>query len=308
MATTVALDRVTSLAIEPGAQLVVDGLVTTSLDGSVFDAATLFDLDAGGFRIAEQRAGHEYALAATGRPGIACATAAVATPCLVPRIGALAHERLRTQGELAATLHGGVVIEQVVLPPSPASADLTSTLAVTSALLIIGAALGLALTSLRRRARSALGRVRTAARDALRATRGDATLQRVRREIDAMLARARVLEAARRACLGRLSTIDRVTLDRKRDAHARSTSPDAAETLAWLTAEQAEVERLESDLSSSVLGLQRLESALRVVSMRVREHRGTRARIARNDPADVAAAELELRDAARAEAEHAVAR
>ena len=123
-----------------------------------------------------------------------------------------------------------------------------------------------------------------------------------------MLARARELDDARRACARRLARIDRATLDRKRDAYARSTSPEAAETLAWLTAEQAEAERLESDLSSSVLGLQRIESALRVVTLRVREHRGTRARIAHHDPVDAAATELHLRDEAEREAEHALGR
>ena len=119
--------------------------------------------------------------------------------------------------------------------------------------------------------------------------------------------RARVtsrLRARRARGASRASTAP--ALDRKRDAYARSSSPEAAETLAWLTAECAEAERLESDLSSSMLGLQRIESALRVVTLRVREHRGTRARVARHDPVDGAAAELHLRDEARAEADRAI--
>ncbi len=122
-----------------------------------------------------------------------------------------------------------------------------------------------------------------------------------------MLARACDLDRARVACERRLARIDRAALDRKRDAFARSGAPEAAEALAWLTAEQAEAERLASDLSSSVVGLQRIESALRVVTLRVREHRGTRARIARHDPVDAAAAELALRDEASAEADRAAA-
>jgi hypothetical protein len=122
-----------------------------------------------------------------------------------------------------------------------------------------------------------------------------------------MLARAVDLDAARRACAARLARIDRASLERRREATARSTSPDAAETLAWLTAEQAEAERLQSDLSSSILGMDRIESALRVVVLRAREHRGTRARVA-GDAVDGAALELALRDEAMVEVEQVVGR
>jgi hypothetical protein len=305
MSTPVALDRVTSLALDPGAEVVVQGLVTTSLDGSSFDAVTLFDLPGGGLRVVEQH-GHEYGLVSNGQPGTACAAAGVGSPCLAPRMAALAHERLRTQGELASTLHGGIELERVLAPPPPATPDVTGAVAAGGVVVLLALALGLAIAWLRGRARSALGRVHAAARDALRATRGDTTLDRVRAEVLRMVARARELDAARRACTKRLSRIDRTALDRKRDAYARSSSPGAADTLAWLTAERAEAERLESDLSSSVLGLQRLESALRVVTLRAREHRGTRARIASRDPAEAAAVELQLREEARAEAERAI--
>jgi hypothetical protein len=159
---------------------------------------------------------------------------------------------------------------------------------------------------LRRRSRTALGRVRAAGRVALRAIQGDTSLDRLRSEVRSMLARAHELDDARRACARRLSHIDRGALDRKRDAYARSSSPEAAETLVWLTAEQAEAERLDSDLASSVLGLQRIESALRVVTLRVREDRGTRARIAHHDPVDAAASELHIRDEARREADRTI--
>jgi hypothetical protein len=95
--------------------------------------------------------------------------------------------------------------------------------------------------------------------------------------------------------------MDRTALERRREACARSSSPEAGEALTWLTAECAEAARLESDLASSVVGLERIESALRVVALRTREHRGTRARIAKNDPVDALALELELREEARAE-------
>lgn len=305
MATPVALDWVTSLALDPGARVVLQGLVTTSLDGSSFDAVTLFNLPEGGLRVAEQH-GHEIVLASNGQPGTACTAAGVGSPCLAPRLAALAHERLRTQGELASTLRGAIQLERVVAPPPPVTPDLGGKVAAGGIAVLLALGLGLAIAWLQRRARTALGRVCAAARDALRATRGDSTLDRVRREVHGMVARAKELDAARRACARRLSGVDRAALDRKRDAYARSSSPEAAETLAWLTAERAEAERLESDLSSSLLGLQRLESALRVVTLRVREHRGTRARIASRDPADAAAVELQLRDEARAEAERAI--
>ena len=322
MTTSLPLDRATSLALDPGAQVVVRGLVTTSVDGSSFDPAMqwdglspgasrpggLFDLPSGGLRIVEQHAErHEYVLASTGSVGPSCAAVGVASPCLVPRLASLAHERLRTQGELAATLHGGVEVEGVIAAPVPGVAPETVGKAVVVGVLMVAVGFSLLLVRwLRRRSQSALGRVRAASRVALRAIRGDTSLDRLRSEVRSMLTRAHELDEARRACARRLSHIDRGALDRKRDAYARSSSPEAAETLAWLTAEQAEAERLESDLSSSVLGLQRIESALRVVTLRVREDRGTRARIAHHDPVDAAADELHLRDEARREADHAI--
>ena len=105
-----------------------------------------------------------------------------------------------------------------------------------------------ALVLRRRRAQSALGRVRAAAREAIEATRRDPTLERVRAQVHAMLARAEQLDQARRACAARLVRIDRGNLERRREAMARSSSPEAAEALAWLTAECAEAERLQSDL------------------------------------------------------------
>jgi hypothetical protein len=260
----------------------------------------LFDLASGGLRLVEQHPErHEYVLASSGDAGVACASAGVPSPCLVPRVASLAHERLKTQGELLATLHGGVELDGVIAAPLPLVAPATLARASVAGVLVLAVVLSLLLVRWpHRRSRTALGRVRAAARVALRALRGDTSSDRLRSEIRAMLVRAHELDEARRACARRLSRIDRGALDRKRDAYARSTSPEAAETLAWLTAEQAEAERLESDLSSSVLGLQRIESALRVVTLRVREDRGTRARIGRGDPVDAAAAELRIRDEA----------
>jgi hypothetical protein len=221
----------------------------------------------------------------------------------VPRLAELAHERLKTSAELAKTLSGGIELEGVVMPTAPWIAP-----PVASALSgFAGVALAIACTwalvaGRRRRARSPLGRVRAAAGEALRATRRDPTLDRVRVQVHAMVSRAEQLDGVRAACAARLRRIDRAALEHRRDAVARSTSPDAAETLAWLTAECAEAERLRGDLASARLGLERIESALRVVCLRAREGRGTRARIAR-DPVDAAALELSLRDEASLEVE-----
>lgn len=321
MATPVALDRVTALALAPGGEVVVVGVVRTSRDGSSFDAVMqadglspgalraggLFDLAAGGLRVVAQRPDlHEYTLTPTGSPGSACVAAGVGTPCLVPRLGELAHERLMTATELATTMTGTMEVAGIVVPPLPlVSPETGRGLGLAALVALAGALAWLALSVLRRRARTALGRVRSAAREALRATRRDPSLGRVRQEVRAMMARAQHLEASRRACTARLSRIDRASLERRREAAARSSSPDAADALSWLTAECAEAERLRSDLASCVLGLARIESALRVVALRARPGRGTRARVAVVDPVDAAAMELALRDDALLEAERA---
>lgn len=324
MGTPLALDRVTALQLDTGAQIVVHGAVSTSVDGSVFDAVMqadglspgamraggLFDLAAGGLHVVQQSVDrHEYTLASMGTPGPACVAAGIGSPCLVPRLAVLAHERLKTSAELAGTLTGRVELEGVVAPPAPpvepVVADTLSAGAVVAALAIAAWA---ALVARRRRAASAIGRVRTAAREAIRATRGDPTLAALRSQVQAMLARAEQLDTSRRAFAARLARIDRASLEQRREAMARSTSPDAAEALAWLTAECAEAERLQSDLSSTLVGLERIESAMRVVSLRAREGRGTRARAAHADPVDATALELVLREEALGEVEADVPR
>lgn len=322
MGTALPLDRVSGLALDPGATVVVRGLVTTSIDGSAFDALTqtdglaapavradgLFDLAAGGLRLVVQHPErHEYQLASTGTVGPGCAAAGIDSPCLVPRLAVLAHARLRTASELAGTLTGGLELEgAIAAPPPPMAPETVSALSIAAVLAALATVAWLTFVVMRRRARTALGRVRIAAREAIRATRRDPTLERVRVQVRAMLERAAQLEAARRACIAKLSRIDRSSIERRREAAARSTSPDAAEALTWLTEEQAEAHRLECDLSSSVLGLERIESALRVVTLRARQHRGTRARVERGDPVDAAALELALRDEAMVEAERSI--
>jgi hypothetical protein len=320
MRTPLPLDRVTALALDPGASVVVRGLVTTTADGSSFDAVTeydtlaanawhpggLFDLAAGGLRIAEQHPErHEYVLASDGTPGAACAGAGAPSPCLAPRLAVLAHERLKTQGELATTLTGGLELQGVIAPPAVLP-ETAARLQGACVLLVAIVAVVLALVWLRRRALTPIGRVRRAAREALRATRGDPTLDAIRTQVRAMVDRAGQLDGSRRACARRLGRSDRSALDLKRRVYARSGEPGAADALAWMAAEQDEMLRVERDLASSVMGLQRIESALRVVALRVREDRGTRARIARHDPVDGAAVELRLREEAMDEADGSV--
>ena len=92
-------------------------------------------------------------------------------------------------------------------------------------------------------------------------------------------------------------------LERRRLACERSGALDAAEGIAWVAAESEEESRLRSDLASSVIGLGRIESALRVVALRARKHRGIHARADHGDPVDLLAAELALREEAVAEAD-----
>jgi hypothetical protein len=103
-----------------------------------------------------------------------------------------------------------------------------------------------------------------------------------------------------------LSKIDRPALEAKRATWAASMAADAREPLDWLTAELAEAARLADDLASSVAGLERIAAALRVLALRTRSHRGTRARARVADPVDVLAGELDRRDDAIAEAERVV--
>ncbi len=314
--TAVLLDRVTPLAVYPGAHVVMHGIVRTSVDGSMFDALMQWDgLSAGGSRpggLLDPVAGgldvvgrhtdhHEYDLVATGTPGPACAAAGVSSPCLVPRARDLGHDRLRTGAEFTSSLRGSIELEVIEPPAAPL---MTLREVATVAVMVGVAAFVVALAMAARRvARSPMGRVRAASREATRATRGDATLQRLHAQVRVLVARARLLDRARRSCARKLRRIDHAALAKRTEVCAQSATADAAEALAWLTAERAEAARLEGDLAASIAGLERIESALRVVAMRARAHRGVRARATRADPVDAVAMELELREQGLAEAD-----
>jgi hypothetical protein len=178
------LDRVTPLVGE----VVVRGELRSSLDGSTFDAVTqrdqfphlvgepaprlggLFDPGAGGMRVVEQDpATHVYRLAPTGAAGPACEAAGVGSPCLVPRLAALAHERLVTAEAFGATLGGR--IEAEALAPPAVSAGAASALGWLSAAAALLGAAALARYVRHARRASAIGQVRAAAAEARRALR-----------------------------------------------------------------------------------------------------------------------------------------
>jgi hypothetical protein len=310
------LDRVTVLAMDPGTVVGLSGLATASVDGSSFDAATLFDFAAGGLRVVgADPAHHAYVLAPSGQYAPACA-AVGGVSCLVPRLELLAHQRLRTASELASTLSGGIELES---HPAPSAANaIGGAIALATLCLVASASLAwLAVALSRRAARTALGRIRIAARQALRSTRGDATLEGARVQIRALVDRARQLDALRRACARRLARIDRAALDRRADACLRAAVaghiPVAAGALASFSAERAAAVQLESDHGSAVVELERIESVLRTTALRVgggREGQGARGmrRVhprcgeAFADPVDALVGELDLRDEAIAEA------
>ena len=308
------LDRVTVLAMDPAAHVVLSGQVTASMDGTSFDAASLFDFAAGGLRVVDAAPAHfAYVLAPTGQYAPACAGAAGAA-CLVPRLGVLAHQRLHTAAELASTLSGSIDLES---HPSPSAAPaMLGGLAL--ALAGLGAIVGLvwvAVSLSRRAARTAMGRIRVAARRALRGTRGDVTLEAARTQIRALVDRARQLDALRRACARRLARIDPGALERRAEACARAAVPVAAAALVSLSAERSAARQLASDHDSAVLELERIESVLRTVALRVgraglaaRASDGARLRLRGGqatlaDPVDALVTELDLRDAAIAEAD-----
>jgi hypothetical protein len=293
---TVPLDRVTALVIEPGGRFELHGLMTAGLDGATFDAARLFDFGAGGLRLVDTPGAHVYQVEATGETAAACASLGVPSPCLVPRLNEIAQERLATVAELAPTLSGHIELESHAAPAAAASAILGTALGVG---VVLAAAVFVAIAVSRRMGRSALGRVLRAARRARRAARGDGTLAAMRKPIRALVDRARHVDAARRACARKLARIDRAALERRVDALLRSSAKNGAAALAIVHAERAEVTRLEGEHAAAVVELERIESALRVATLRA----GTLSLAVRVDPVEVLVSELELRDQAVAEAD-----
>ena len=317
-----SLERVTPIAGE----VVLRGELRSSLDGSTFDAVTqrdqfpqlegepaprlggLFNPGAGGLRVVEQDpATHVYRLAPTGAAGPACEEAGVASPCLVPRLSALAHERLVTADAFGATLGGQIEAEALAPPVVSAATESALGLAGGGCGAAGGGGAGAAGFRRARRA-SAIGQVRAAAAEARRALRGDATLARARDQIEPLLARAEELERARRACAARLTRLEPTRLATRRAAWAGSTAPDATVALAALDAEAAEADQVAVDLSSAVAGIERIASSLRALVLHARAERGTRAVVAGHDPVAAMHGELALRDDATSEVDGVIGR
>jgi hypothetical protein len=302
-AVRVPLDRLTAIDMPAGGRVVVRGALTTSIDGSTFDAVAMLDLEAGGLRVAEAHPeAHTYVLAATGSASSACA-AVGGKACLVPRLVSLAHERLRTGSELATTLSGGLEVEG---PLAPGAREIAAGLAARVAVFLGGmmavAMLAGAVRRWLRFRRRPLARVRAAARAALAATRGDPTLAPQHVAVGDLVERARQLEAQGRECLERLRRIDREGIARRIEEQTRAGATGASGTLAWLTRERDEAARLEGEVAATRVGLERIESALRVVALQARDApRGGAGDP--SEPLDALAQELDLRAASLAEAE-----
>jgi hypothetical protein len=296
-----SLESTTPLQMASSDTLLVSGVIASSASGAEVPPAVLFDLEAGGLEsepLAERD--HRPGVArfrATRRVGSACAAAGIASPCLVPRLSEYAHEQLMTTADFRRTLSGTWTVEILHASPEVVPAAPRASFAAPAVALGVIAAAAAAMR-LRRRKRTPLGDVYAAALIARKATRGDLTLAVVRTQIDELVARAEMLEAGRIESRGRLAAIDRTGLERKREAWARSPSPDAPDAIEWVTAELAEAARAESDLASSLAGLDRIAAALRVLTLRSRQHRGAQARASTADPVDALASELDRREAA----------
>ena len=115
-----------------------------------------------------------------------------------------------------------------------------------------------------------------------------------------LVERALQLEAQGRECGERLRRIDRDGIARRIEEQTHSGATDDA--LVWLTRERDEAERLEREVAATRTGLERIESALRVVALRARDAPpdGT---IDPSAPLDALADEIDLRASCLAEAE-----
>lgn len=266
---------IVALAMSPGDRVTLAGSVATAWDGTVFDARSLVDPEAGGLAF-ESSANGVTTLRATGNPGPACAAAGVASPCLVPRLPELAHARMLSTEELRATLRGDLVIEVVPLVAAPIPPSRAPWV-----LAIVSAVVAIAL-SLRKRLRATpLGRVMAAAAEARRATANDPTLVVLREEIDRLTTEAREIDRLRRA--------------------ARSTLARAA--TATHAEEHDELRNIEADLGAAEARLAEIAAALRLIPLRAREHRDLAKKLPRGQAMKSVTRELELRERALAEIE-----
>lgn len=303
-----------------GTEITLRGSVRVPYDGAVFDGATrtvqlpagpsvtpggFFELERAGLRVSSQDpATHVVRLVATGADAPACAAAGVAAPCLAPRTKAIAFERLQTESELASSLQGQIAVD---LPSAPFVAPTPDAPWAAYGCFAAAGALGVAALGLgvaQRRA-TLIARVRQAALRARAATAKDPSFGELSRKIDDLVARAEDLEASREACEARLAKLDRRSLREKRERLLASTAAGDGDALAWVSREIAEADKVETDAKAAVVGMERVLSALGVIALEAREHRGVKVRVAGEDPVDAVADELALREAALEEADAA---
>ena len=261
----------------------------------------------GGLRIVDTDPAHfAYVVAPTGQFVPACAAGGLS--CLVPR---LANPRARAtahgSAELASTLSGGIELESRPRPsaaPAVLGALALGALCLCSVLAVVWAAVALS----RRAARTAMGRVRIAARRALRASRGRRDPRRCEgpdprprgsRPAPRRPARAPARESWRASTSERSNAVPTPARE--------PTVPAAAAALAWLSAERAAAAQLEADHGSVLVELERIESVLRTAALRVGGGReapryrtpGACAVVPRSPiPSTPSVAELDLRDEA----------
>lgn len=287
------LDQAITLRLTPGEEVVVDGAVHSSFDGTTYSAADWFETSGTGLRPGKPRdnvAG--YVLAATGEDGPMCRAAGLASPCLVPQTRELAHSRLLTERELVQTLTGSFQVSGSRTPaPAPALTPREQRGASLGALSVLVAGFAVARLAARKKKRATpLGQVLIAAREARHRTRGDVTLAALRSQIDTLVARARDLDRTHRACADRQKWLERVS---------------GARTLkvsTWAATERIETDRIEADRLGALAELGQIASALRVIALSTQssEIRGASA-----DPLAIVAEELTLREDAMREVERA---
>ncbi len=283
------LDQAIPLNLATGEEVLVDGAVVSSFDGSAYDAVAWFEMDGAGLRLGKPRPmSLARVFVATGEDGPQCRAIGLSSPCLVPKVRELAHDRLLTEQEFVHTLKGGFEVSgsRTPVPAFTAGEERGGALGALGALVAIFAAAGL--SARKKKNATPLGQVLTAAREARHRTRGDVTLAALRSQIDTLVARARELDRIHRACADRQKWLENVS-------GARS-----QKVTAWAATERAEAERIEADRTSALTELAQIASALRVIALSTQssELKGTT-----EDPLAAVAEELTLREDARREVE-----
>jgi len=311
--TSIPLDRIASVPLAADEQLRIDGAVRSSFDGSTWNAARSgaagadvgtgwLDFAAGGLRVVGEDAKTQAVEVVPNGTGSACVAAGVASPCLVPRVDAIAHDRLLSRSELLGTVSGTFSVSAVpkptVIPPlmprlMRAAAGVASILALYAGL-----------RAWRASASSAIGRVRRLARRARAVVSSDPTMAPLASRIDAMCERAERLAATRDKCVARLGKIDLRGLERRRAVYALDVGSDAKAVLSWIDAERREADMLAHDIKACDAALEQIASAIAVIEHRSHGER----RVAAGDLLDEVGSELRARDAAIAEVEWSIGR